>query len=122
MKTKVIVAFLLSIVTASQPAFTAVRRKLPNDEAPHVARGTVGAHAPQRLDRFHAQVIGPARQNVALGEPQQLRCGFLIAAHSDFVQRQRQNHRVERFDRIRQQLSALGCTGNGKLSHHCVVK
>jgi Spy/CpxP family protein refolding chaperone len=35
-KTKVIVAFLLSIVTASQPAFTAVRRKLPNDEPPHV--------------------------------------------------------------------------------------
>jgi hypothetical protein len=37
MKARVIVAFLLSIVTASQPAFTAVRRKLPNDEPPHVA-------------------------------------------------------------------------------------
>jgi Spy/CpxP family protein refolding chaperone len=37
MKTKVIVAFLLSIVTISQPAFTAVRHKLPNDEPPHVA-------------------------------------------------------------------------------------
>jgi hypothetical protein len=43
MKAKVIVAFLLSIVTASQPAFTAVRRKLPNDEAPHVAMVGVSA-------------------------------------------------------------------------------
>ena len=43
MKTKVIVAFLLSIVTASQPAFTAVRRKLPNDEPPHVAMVGVSA-------------------------------------------------------------------------------
>ena len=37
MKAKVIVTFLLSIVTASEPAFTAVRPKLPNDEPPHVA-------------------------------------------------------------------------------------
>src|SRR5258708_5246948 len=43
MKAKVIVAFLLSIVTASQPAFTAVRRALPNDEAPHVAMVGVSA-------------------------------------------------------------------------------
>jgi hypothetical protein len=35
MKAKIIVAFLLSIVTASQPTFTAVRCKLPNDEPPH---------------------------------------------------------------------------------------
>ena len=38
MKAKIIVVLLLSIVTASQPAFTAVRSKLPNDEPPHVAR------------------------------------------------------------------------------------
>ena len=37
MKAKVIVTFLLSIVTASEPAFTAERPKLPNDEPPHVA-------------------------------------------------------------------------------------
>jgi Spy/CpxP family protein refolding chaperone len=36
MQAKVIV-FLLSIVAASQPAFSAVRRKLPYDEPPHVA-------------------------------------------------------------------------------------
>jgi Spy/CpxP family protein refolding chaperone len=36
MKAKVIVAFLLSIVAASQPAFTAVPHKLPNGEPPHV--------------------------------------------------------------------------------------
>ena len=36
MKAKLVVVFLLSIVTASEPAFTAVRRKLPNDEPPHV--------------------------------------------------------------------------------------
>jgi hypothetical protein len=40
MKAKVIVAFLLSMVAASEPAFTAVRSTLPNDEPPHVA--TVG--------------------------------------------------------------------------------
>ena len=42
-KAKVIVAFLLSIATASQPAFTAVRRKLPNDDPPHVAMVGVSA-------------------------------------------------------------------------------
>jgi hypothetical protein len=36
-KAKVIVTFLLSIVTASEPAFTAVRSKLPYDEPPQVA-------------------------------------------------------------------------------------
>jgi Spy/CpxP family protein refolding chaperone len=36
MKAKVIVAFLLSIVTASEPALTAVRRQLPNDEPPRL--------------------------------------------------------------------------------------
>jgi Spy/CpxP family protein refolding chaperone len=48
MKVKVIVAFLLSIVTASEPAFTAVRRKLSNDELPHAAMvgvTTDNAHA-----------------------------------------------------------------------------
>jgi hypothetical protein len=40
MKATVIVTFLLSIVTASEPAFTTVRSKLPNDEPPHLA--TVG--------------------------------------------------------------------------------
>jgi Spy/CpxP family protein refolding chaperone len=35
-KAKVIVAFLLSIVTASEPALTAVRRQLPNDEPPRL--------------------------------------------------------------------------------------
>jgi hypothetical protein len=43
MRAKVIVAFLLSIVAASQPAFTAVRRKLPNDEPQHVAMVAVSA-------------------------------------------------------------------------------
>ena len=43
MKAKVILAFLLSIATAPQPAFTAVQRKLPNDEPPH--EGMVGASA-----------------------------------------------------------------------------
>src|ERR1700733_8242309 len=37
MKAKVIVAFLFSIVVASQPAFTAVPRKVHDDEPPHVA-------------------------------------------------------------------------------------
>jgi|ERR1700733_922536 len=37
MKAKVITALLFSIVTASQPAFTAVPHKLPNDEPPRVA-------------------------------------------------------------------------------------
>ena len=41
MKATVIVTFLLSIVTASERAFTTVRSKLPNDEPPHLA--TVGA-------------------------------------------------------------------------------
>jgi Spy/CpxP family protein refolding chaperone len=36
MKTIVTVAFLLCIVTASQPAFTAVQRKHTDDEPPHV--------------------------------------------------------------------------------------
>jgi hypothetical protein len=43
MKAMVIVTFLLSIVTAPQPAFTAVRSKLPNDEPPHVALVGVSA-------------------------------------------------------------------------------
>jgi hypothetical protein len=37
MKSKIIVAFMLNIVTVSQPAFSAVPRKLPDDEPPHVA-------------------------------------------------------------------------------------
>jgi hypothetical protein len=37
MKSKIIVAFMLSIVTVSQPAFSAVPRKLPDDEPPHAA-------------------------------------------------------------------------------------
>ena len=48
MKAKVIGAFLLSIVTVSEPAFTAVRPKPPNDEPPHVAMvgvSTDNAHA-----------------------------------------------------------------------------
>jgi Spy/CpxP family protein refolding chaperone len=40
MNAKVVVAFLLSVLTASEPALTAVRRKLSNDEPPHLA--TVG--------------------------------------------------------------------------------
>jgi Spy/CpxP family protein refolding chaperone len=48
MKAKVVVAFLLSILSASEPAFTAVRRKLSNDEPPHAAIvgvSTENAHA-----------------------------------------------------------------------------
>ncbi len=48
MKAKPVVVFLLSIVTASEPAFTAVRRELPSDEPPHVAMvgvSTDNAHA-----------------------------------------------------------------------------
>ena len=41
-KGTVIVTFLLSIVTASEPAFTTVRSKLPNDE-PHLATMDVSA-------------------------------------------------------------------------------
>jgi hypothetical protein len=37
MNAKVVVAFLLSVLTASEPAFTVVRRKLSNDEPPHAA-------------------------------------------------------------------------------------
>src|ERR1700731_4553339 len=48
MKAKVIVTFLLSIVTASEPAFTAVRRNLSNNEPPHAA--TLGVSA----DNAHA--------------------------------------------------------------------
>ena len=45
MKAGLIVAFLLSSATASQPAFT-VRRKLRNDELPHMAMaGVSGDHA-----------------------------------------------------------------------------
>jgi hypothetical protein len=44
MKAKVMVALLLSIVTASQPAFTTVRSQLPHDEPPHVAMVGVSAH------------------------------------------------------------------------------
>ena len=43
MKAKVIVVFLLSMVTASQPAITAVRGKVPGDEPPHVAMVGVSA-------------------------------------------------------------------------------
>jgi hypothetical protein len=43
MKAKVIVAFLFSIVAASQPAFTAVPRKVHDDEPPHVAMVRVSA-------------------------------------------------------------------------------
>ena len=35
MKAKLVVVFLLSIVNASEPAFPAVRGKLPSDEPPH---------------------------------------------------------------------------------------
>ena len=46
MQAKVIVAFLLGIVTASQPAFTAVRSKVPNDDPPQVAMvGVAADHA-----------------------------------------------------------------------------
>ena len=48
MKAKLVVVFLLSIVTASEPAFTAVRGKLPSDEPPHramVGVSTNNAHA-----------------------------------------------------------------------------
>ncbi len=48
MKPKVIVTFLLSVLTASEPAFTAVRSKLPNDEPLHLA--TVGVST----DNAHA--------------------------------------------------------------------
>jgi Spy/CpxP family protein refolding chaperone len=37
-ESKIIIVLLLSIVTASQPAFTAVRSKVPNDEPPIIAR------------------------------------------------------------------------------------
>jgi hypothetical protein len=37
MKAKLVVVLLLSIVTASEPAFTAVPRKLPSDEPQDVA-------------------------------------------------------------------------------------
>src|SRR5258708_3810868 len=50
MKAKVIVALLLSLVTASEPAFTAVRPKLPNDEPPHVAMVGVSTHNAQVLE------------------------------------------------------------------------
>jgi Spy/CpxP family protein refolding chaperone len=48
MRAKVIVTFLLSIVTASGAAFTAVRPKLPDNEPPHAAMvgvSTDNAHA-----------------------------------------------------------------------------
>jgi Spy/CpxP family protein refolding chaperone len=43
MKAKVIVAFLFSIITVSQPAFSAVPRKLPDDEPPQLAMVGVSA-------------------------------------------------------------------------------
>jgi hypothetical protein len=49
MKAKVIVAFLLSIVTASSTAFTVIRRKLPNHEPPHVAMVGVSTDNPHTL-------------------------------------------------------------------------
>lgn len=60
MKAKVIVAFLLSIVTTSVPAFPAVRRKLPNDTPPHVAMlGVSGDNAHVLADLV---AIPPAAQ------------------------------------------------------------
>jgi Spy/CpxP family protein refolding chaperone len=50
MKGKVIGAFLLSIVTSSEPAFTAVRPKLPNDEPPHVSMVGASTHNAQALE------------------------------------------------------------------------
>jgi hypothetical protein len=44
MKAKVIIAFLFSIVAASQPAFTAVLRKVQDDGPPHIAMVGVSAN------------------------------------------------------------------------------
>jgi Spy/CpxP family protein refolding chaperone len=63
MKAKVIAVLLLSIVTASQPAFTAVRSKLPNDEPPHVAK--VGASA----DNAHVLEPSPGGETVLVAMP-----------------------------------------------------
>ncbi len=49
MKTIMTVAFLLCIVTASQPAFTAVQRKHTDDEPPHVSIAPASADNAQVL-------------------------------------------------------------------------
>ncbi len=49
MKINVSVALLLSIVTASQPAFTAVQPKPTDDESPHVTMARASADNPQVL-------------------------------------------------------------------------
>lgn len=54
MKAKVIIAFLFSIVTASQPAFTAAPSKVHDDEPPHVSIGGVSPENAHVLADFVA--------------------------------------------------------------------
>jgi hypothetical protein len=70
MKTIVTVAFLLCIVTASEPAFTAVQRKHTDDEPPHV---TI---APASADNAHVLANLVANTPVIPRGPRDLLRGY----------------------------------------------
>ena len=48
--------------------------------------------------------------------------GFGVAAHADFVERERDDHDVEHFERIGEKLAAFGSSGGGKLAHDGIVE
>ena len=79
-------------------------------------------HPSQRLDCFHAKIVGALRQNVSFGQAQELRRRCGVAAHSDLVERQRQNHGIDFFEQIREELTTFGRSGDGELAYDCVVK
>ena len=69
MKTKVIVALLLSIVTASQPAFTTVRRKIPSDEPPQVTMVGVSADIARMAAVPTEPTLSPGGETVSVAMP-----------------------------------------------------
>ena len=103
-------------------------RKLPAesfallDKTAEVTGGGRSAHAAQRFDGLHAQVIGALRQYFAFGKPKKLGGGLAVTAHANFVERERKNHNVQHFERIGEELAALRSAGSGKLANNSIME
>ena len=87
-----------------------------------MACGSGSAHAAESFDGFDAQVIGTFGQDFSLGKAQEFGSGVGVAAHADFIEREREDHGVNELKRIGEQLAALGRAGNRKLADNGIME
>ena len=64
---------------------------------------------------------GGARRQIAFGNAQETRLGFVLAGETDFVKCQRLNERIERIESAEHDAAAFRCAAGGELANHAIV-